>query len=272
MNSPLEVATNYVAIGKKKTELSIVKMLIMGILAGAFIAFGAAASSTAAFSAPTAGMVRVMSAIFFPGGLAMVLLAGSELFTGNTLILISVLEKQAKFSAMLKNWLFVYIGNFIGAVLIALLVNASGQLNIGSSELALFTMKVANTKASLSFSNAFFSGILCNMLVCLAVWVSFASKDVVGKVIALYLPIAIFVLAGFEHSVANMYYVPAGIFASMNPAYAQLAAEKAMTFANLNFGAFFMNNLIPVTLGNIVGGALCIGATYWYVFLKKESN
>lgn len=272
MNSPAEVAANYVAIGKKKAELPIVKMLLMGILAGAFIALGAAGANTAAHGAQASNMVRLLACLFFPAGLAMVLLAGSELFTGNCLLIIPLMEKQIGIGGLLKNWVFVYIGNLLGSLLIAFLVVNAGQLNIGAGALGAFTIKVAASKAGLDFTTAFCSGILCNTLVCLAVWVSFAAKDVPGKILGLYLPIALFVLCGFEHSVANMFFIPAGLLALANPTYAALAAEGGVNTAGLTWNAFFINNLVPVTLGNIVGGMIFVGLVYWYIFLYKAKK
>lgn len=272
MNAPNEVAANYVGIGKKKTLTPISKLLVLGIFAGMFIAMAAVGANTASCMIPNAGVAKLVGAMIFPVGLAMVLIAGSELFTGNTLIIIPVLEKQATVGGMLKNWVAVYIGNFIGSLFVAFLVNSCNQLGLFSNALAATTIKTALAKSSLNFGNAFILGILCNFLVCIAVWISFAAKDVAGKFLGLYMPIMLFVLAGFEHSVANMYYVPAGLIAAKNPAYLATAIEKGIDVTNLTWGNFFMNNLIPVTLGNIVGGSLIVGLGYWFAFLKDAKK
>ncbi|MDL2235315.1 formate/nitrite transporter family protein [Christensenellaceae bacterium OttesenSCG-928-L17] len=267
MNAPNEIAANYVGIGKKKTEMAAAKLFLLGILAGMFIAFAAVGANTASSVIENPGVSKLVGALLFPAGLAMVLIAGSELFTGNNLIIISVLEKQASFVGMLRNWLFVYLGNFVGALLVAWLVNGGHQLSLFSNALAGTTINTATAKASLTFGDAFLRGVMCNFLVCIAVWMSFSSKDIAGKVLALYFPVMLFVLCGFEHSVANMYYVPAGIFALGNPAYAGAATAD---IAKLTWGNFFMNNLLPVTLGNIVGGAGLVGLPYWFLYLKKK--
>ena len=194
----------------------------------------------------------------FPAGLALVLIAGSELFTGNCLLVIPLLEKEVKFSGVLRNWVLVYLGNFAGSIILALLVVFSHTPSQVDGALLDTMMSVANGKVSLSFGDALLRGIICNIFVCLAVWMSFAGKTVVSKIAGLYFPIMIFVLGGFEHSVANMYYLSAGIFA--NSVY-------GVGNAAVNWGAALVNNLLPVTIGNIIGGAL-IGVTYWFIYLR----
>lgn len=272
MFTPDKVAKNYVKTGKKKSELSISKMILLGIMAGMFIAFAAAASNTAPATVANASLVRVLAGLSFPLGLAMVLLAGSELFTGNCLMIIPVLEKKIKVTGMLKNWIFVYIGNFIGSALIAVITYYSGQYDLFGGAVAVTTIRVASAKCSLDFSKAFLLGILCNFLVCIAVWISFAAEDVAGKIIGLFLPIMTFVLCGFEHSIANMYYITAGLLASANPAYSAAAAEAGINMENLTLAGFFGGNLLPVTLGNIVGGMVLAGCSYWFIYLRKAEK
>ena len=233
-NSPKEIAQNYIATGVAKTKLPVSKMLILGILAGMFIAL-ASAGQTFASASLTGSMSRYISAFIFPVGLAMVLIAGSELFTGNNLIVISVLEKEAKLTGMLKNWFFVYIGNFIGSIIIALLVVYSDSGSFFGNEVGGTIINTAAYKTSLSFQDALLRGILCNILVCIAVWMSFAAKDIAGKFLALFMPIWLFVMLAFEHSIANMYYIPAGLFASRNPAYLA-AADLTGNFRTLTWG------------------------------------
>lgn len=269
MNTPAEIAQVLVGVGKTKSSLSSVKMLGLGILAGMFIALAGAATSSAACSIEAASVSKLVSALLFPGGLALVILAGSELFTGNCLIVMSVLEKQARLSGMLRNWLFVFIGNAIGSLLVAWLVSASGTYGLYANGFAVATIKTAIAKSSLAFDKALILGILCNFLVCIAVWASFAGKTPVDKFIALYFPIMFFVISGFEHSIANMYYGPAGLFAMGNPVYAQAAIDAGLNTAALTWGNFLTNNLIPVTIGNIIGGVLPAGVMYWAIYLKK---
>ena len=273
MNSPKEVAQNYIATGLAKTKLPAAKMLFLGLLAGMFIALAGVGASIASVSIQAASLAKLIGAAVFPTGLAMVLIAGSELFTGNCLLIIPVLEKEAKFSGMIKNWFFVYIGNFIGGVLVAALTVYSGTFSLFGGAAASGVMNTAIAKVGMTFSDALVRGILCNFLVCIAVWMSFAAKDIVGKVAALYLPIMLFVLSGYEHSIANMYYIPAGLFASKYSVYSAAADTiEPSKFGNLTWGNMFTKNIIPVTLGNIIGGVLLVGIIYWFVYLREPQK
>lgn len=272
MNAPAQIASNYVAIGKGKVNTPIPKMFVLAILAGMFIAFGGVGASTASAVVDSPSLAKLVSGVVFPGGLTMVLLAGSELFTGNCLIIIPVLQKEVSVGGMLKNWVVVWCGNLVGGLFVAWMCAFGHQLSMFSNSLAVSEISTAVSKCSLSFSDAFIKGIACNFLVCIAVWISFAGKTVVDKIIGLFFPIMIFVTAGFEHSVANMYYIGVGLFAKMNPTYADAAAEAGVDLTNLTWGKFFVSNLLPVTLGNIVGGAVLVGVVYWFCYLqgKKE--
>ncbi|MCI8597571.1 MAG: formate/nitrite transporter family protein [Lachnospiraceae bacterium] len=257
MNTPAEIAQNYVGIGKKKTELPAVKMFVLGIMAGIFIGIGSIAYEMATATIG-GGLGKLVGACMFPAGLALVLIAGSELFTGNCLLVIPLLEKEVKFSNVLKNWIFVYLGNFVGSAILAFLVVYGHNPSLLDGALLDTVMSVAKAKVSLSFGDAVLRGIVCNIMVCLAVWMSFAGKTVGGKMAGLYFPIMIFVLGGFEHSIANMYYLAAGMFAN---------AVYGVGEASVNIGSSLLNNLLPVTIGNWIGGAL-IGVTYWFLYLK----
>lgn len=273
--SPDENCENYIYIGQKKTNLPIIHMILLGILAGIFIAFAAEASNVAIHTISSAGIAKVLAGAIFTAGLMMVIIAGAELFTGNSLIIISCLSGKSQWKKLLKNWLFVYIGNFIGAMIIVLFVHETGQYNITNGMLGGFTIKTALGKTSLTFKNAFFSGILCNMLVCTAVWMASSAKDIAGKVLGIFFPIWLFVISGFEHSIANMYYIPAGIIAKSNPVWYNAAVKMGISaekLSSLNWGSFLVNNLIPVTLGNIVGGCIFIGCIYWYCYLYKPNK
>lgn len=270
--SPAEVASNYIATGKAKVNTPIPKMLLLGIFAGIFIGVGGISSTTVAVSIPLASVGKFVGACVFPGGLTMVLLAGSELFTGNCLLTIPLLQKEISFGGMLKNWVFVYIGNLIGSILLAAGVVFSHQVSLFNNGLAVSVISTAATKCSMPFSDALIKGILCNFLVCIAVWISFAAKDVVSKIVGLFFPIMMFVLCGFEHSVADMYYIAAGLFAKTIPAYAQAAQDAGVDLTNLTVGNYFGANLLPVTIGNIIGGAILVGGVYWFCYLKDNKN
>ena len=263
-----EVALNKALRGK-------LGQLILAFFAGVFIAFAAEGSNMAAFNLftnpDTYGLGKVLAGAVFGTGLMLVLIAGGELFTGNTLIIVGVLDRKVKVSQMLSNWLVVYIGNFIGSLFIAYMMSGSGLFNSGNSVLGGQTIKIAAYKTALPFQSAFFMGIMCNWLVCLAVWVSFAAKDVTGKMFACFFVIGLFVTSGFEHSVANMYYIPAGILSKANPSWVEAANISSEQLANLNWFSFVVKNLIPVTLGNIIGGAVMVGSLYWTALKKKSS-
>ena len=270
--SPAEIARNYINVGKGKVNTPIPKMLLLAVMAGAFIALGGVGATTAAVGVQPASVGKLMGACIFPGGLTMVLLAGSELFTGNCLLTVPLLEKEIKLSGMLKNWVVVYVGNFIGGILVAAGVVYSHQISLFDNGMAVSVISAAAGKCALSFTDALIRGIFCNFLVCIAVWVSFAAKDVAGKIIGLFFPIMIFVVCGFEQSVAYMYYIGAGLFAKGIPEYAQAAADAGVNLDVLTWGNFLGTNLIPVTIGNIIGGGICVGCVYWFLYLRKKDE
>ncbi len=272
MYTPAEVTKNVVGIGKGKAALPVSRMLVLGIMAGLFIGLAAAASNTVSSTVDNGSLGRLLCGLVFPTGLTMVLLAGSELFTGNCLMVVPLLQREITLPAMLKNWIFVYIGNFIGSLIVVFLVYWGGQLDLFSGALAVSTVQVAANKCSLTFAEALCMGILCNFLVCIAVWISFAATTVAGKIAGLFLPIMLFVLCGFEHSVANMYYGMAGLIANTNEAYHVAALETVSNLSNLTAGNFFLMNLLPVTIGNIIGGSLLVGCVYWFSYLKKTDK
>jgi formate/nitrite transporter len=276
--TPAEITEATIQAGIKKTALSVKQMFILGILAGVFIAFAAEGSNMAAFNllakAETYGMGRALAGAIFGTGLMLVVVAGGELFTGNTMIIAGVLDKKVTLGAMLKNWLFVYLGNLVGSLFIAYMMTKSGLFNSGANLLGGITIKIAASKVGLGFMQAVYLGIMCNWLVCLAVWMSTGARDITGKLFAIFFPIWLFITSGFEHSVANMYYIPAGIMAKGTKAWADaaLASGAAVEMLDkLNWGSFFINNLLPVTLGNIIGGGIFVAAAYWYVYIKEEN-
>ena len=261
MISPSEIARNFIDIGTSKTKVSSVKLLVLGLFAGMFIAFTGAGTVIASATIDNPSVAKIIMAFIFPGGLTMVMLAGSELFTGNSLIIISVLEKKTTLHSMLRNWCVVYLGNLIGSLFVTFLVVYSHTPSMFDGVLASQLVGIAQGKVGLSFADAFFRGIACNILVCIAVWIAFAALTVPGKVIGLYLPIVVFVLCGFEHCIANMFYIPAGILT---------AAEYGIAADGLSWGSFLLNNLVPVTLGNILGGAGIVGCGYWFIYLRTS--
>lgn len=266
MHSPLEIAKNFVEIGIHKVRLSAMKMLILGIFAGMYIGFAGIASTTASATITNPSVGRLVGACVFPAGMGMVLIAGSELFTGNNLIIISVLDRKVRVVDMLKNWLFVFLGNFIGAAFVAVLVVYSGLPTLYDGQLGVKMMAAAASRVKQTFPEAFFRGILCNILVCVAVWASFAAKKVSGKLLMSFWPVMLFVLCGFEHSIADMYFGVAGLL--VKHAYAGNASMQYELSTVLNWGDFFLKNLLPVTLGNIVGGAGIVGCGYYLMYLR----
>jgi len=271
MFNPVETADNYInnSVGKAKSPLW--RLFILGIAAGILVGMGAVSSSTAAHALDNVGLTRLVTALVFPIGLCMVVLLGTELFTGNVLMITAVLKKKITWAGLARNWAIVYVGNLVGALALAFLMAAFGQMDIGAKAVAVYTAKVAAYKSGLPWMNAFVLGIFCNMLVCIAVYMGSTAQDTAGKILGLYLPIVAFVVSGFEHSIANMYYIPAGIFANMNPAYAQLIADAGINTAVLNFGTFVSANLIPVTLGNIVGG-LGVGLLMYFAHASRTKK
>ena len=268
-----EVIEQNIQNGIKKTNLTTKKLILLGIAAGFFIGIGAEASSLAMHGVSNVGLARTVAGAVFPIGLMLIVLLGGELFTGNCLISMAVYDKKAKLKGMIRNLTIVYISNFIGATLMAWMINNCGQLNFSDGGAGAFTIKVALGKVGIDPIQAIVSGILCNVLVCLAIFMAATAKDVAGKCIAIFFPIFVFVISGFEHCVANMYYIPAGIFAAHNPLYAAKATElygiTAEQLSGLNFGTMF-SNLVPVTIGNIIGGMVFVGLLYWYLYRKKE--
>ena len=273
ISTPSQIVAANMAAAKGKTELPLLRMILLGIFAGMFIAGGASASSLAMHAISNVGLARLVAGAIFPVGLMMIVLVGGELFTGDCLMIMGCVH--GKFSAvkMVKVLVVVYLSNFIGSVLFAELVNLSGQYSYTNGLLGAFTIKVAMGKVNLSFGAAFASGILCNIFVCMAVLMAMAAKDISGKIWAIFFPILTFVVSGYEHCVANMYYIPAGIFAKANSTYAAVAMESygytTLQLDSLNWVNFAVKNLLPVTLGNIVGGMVFVGLPLYLIHAQK---
>ncbi|NMM62320.1 formate/nitrite transporter family protein [Clostridium sp. P21] len=270
MLKPSELSDASIGSGCGKAKLTTLQQLVLGILAGAFIAIGGVASAVISHSITNVGVSKFAAGAVFPVGLMLVVICGAELFTGNCLMVVPLVDGKINLKELLKNWVVVYIGNFIGSVLIAFLVFEAGVFAINSGKLGGVVIKVASTKGNLSFGTAFASAIMCNFLVCLAVWGASAAKDIISKLVIIWFPIMAFVACGFEHCVANMYFLTAGIFAKSNPVFAKASGIEPDKMIN---GSHVIQNLIPVTLGNIVGGAVMVGLTYYlaykYIPLKK---
>lgn len=262
---PADIALKAEALGAQKTRADTLSLLVLAILGGAFIALGAMFATTVLAGADGVlpfGVSRLMSGVVFCLGLILVVVGGAELFTGNTLMVMAWAARKVSLLEMLRAWAIVYVGNFIGAIGTALLVFLSGQYLSGGGSVSAVALTLARNKVTLPFDQAFFLGILCNVLVCLAVWLAYGARTTTDKVLAVLFPVSAFVVAGFEHSVANMYLIPLGLFIkAWGPAAGDLAA--------LTWPAFFMS-LIPVTLGNIIGGGGLVGGVYWFIYLRKR--
>ena len=269
---PAEMATRAEYVGVRKAEAPTATTFTLAVMAGAFIALGAVFATIAAAgsSALPFGVARVLTGLVFCLGLILVVVGGAELFTGNNLIVMAWASGKVTLRALLRNWGIVYIGNFVGSFGAALLVFWSKQYTFGGGAVGETALKIANGKTSLEFSQALALGILCNALVCLAVWLTFSARSTVDKIAAIIFPITAFVAAGFEHSIANMYFVPYGLLIKQfDPAF---VAEKGLDLTKLTWGNFLVNNLLPVTIGNIIGGAVLVAAVYWFVFLRNKDK
>lgn len=252
MLNQAEFIKAYSAVGGAKAADRAGRLFALAVLAGFLIGMAGAATNTLAFGFTSLSAVKLICGLLFPFGLIMVILSGAELFTGNCLMLISLLEGRAGWKGLLRNLLIVYLGNFAGALLAAAACVYSGQLNLGGGALAVYTVRLAAAKCSLGFGQALLLGILCNILVCAGVMFAAMAKTLAGKALGAYIPVSFFVFCGFEHSIANMYYIPSGLLALGRPEYqGYIGAGEA---AGPGLGSFLFGNLLPVTLGNIIGG------------------
>jgi formate/nitrite transporter len=255
--APAQIALLVERGGVAKVALAPIQTATLGILGGAFISFGAMFYTLTITGGDLGfGPSRLLGGVAFSLGLILVLVGGAELFTGNNLIVMAWAERKVTSRQLLRNWVLVYLANFVGALGTVALFYLAGALELSGGAVGQTAARIAETKLNLDFSTAFFRGILCNTLVCLAVWLNFAARDVAGKILAIIFPISAFVALGFEHSVANMYLIPLGM----------LANGGGIDFAAL------LRNLLPVTLGNIVGGSGLVALTYWLVYLRSRST
>jgi formate transporter len=267
---PAEMATRAEYIGVNKSEAPFWTMFALAILAGAFIGLGAVFATTIAAGTGAAwpfGVAKLLTGLVFCLGLILVIVGGAELFTGNNLIVMAWASGKVSTQALLRNWIIVYLGNFVGSIGTVIVVFLGKQYTFGGGAVGQTALAIANGKVHLGFMQAIALGIMCNALVCLAVWLTFSARSTMDKIAAIIFPITGFVAAGFEHSIANMYFVPMGLFIkNFDPAF---AANSGLDLSGLTWGAFAINNLLPVTIGNIIGGAVLVAAIYWFVFLKK---
>jgi formate transporter len=268
---PAEMATRAEYIGVRKAEAPALTTFILAILAGAFIALGAIfATTVAAGTSGTLpfGVAKLLVGFVFCLGLILVIVGGAELFTGNNLIVMAWASGKVSTLNLLRNWGIVYAGNFVGSVGTAVMVLLSRQYTFGAGAVGSTALGIASGKVSLGLVQAGALGMLCNILVCLAVWLTFSARSTIDKIAAILFPITAFVAAGFEHSVANMYFIPIGLLIkTFDPAF---VASTGVGLTNLTWQAFFLRNLIPVTIGNIIGGSIFVAAVYWVVFLRKR--
>jgi formate transporter len=270
---PQEMATRSEYLGERKAEMSFQTMFSLAILAGIFIGLGAMFATTAA--AGTAGVlpygvVRVFTGIVFCLGLVLVIIGGAELFTGNNLIVMAWASGKVSTASLLRNWMIVFFGNFVGSILTVILVFASQQYLFANGAIGQTALGIANSKVQLGFIQAIALGVLCNMLVCLAIWLTLSARSTIDKIAAIIFPITAFVAAGFEHSIANMYFIPMGLLIkNFDPAF---AAAAQIDLNGLTWVTFLVDNLLPVTIGNIIGGSVGVAAVYWSIFLRRKPS
>lgn len=270
-----EEITKYVSeAGSKKIKMKKINTLILAVLAGWYVAIASVGTNQMVHTMTNGSLAKVFAGLLFPIALILILVSGGELFTGNTLTIVGCLDGKYKFNRIIKNLSLVFVGNLIGAIAVTFLIYKSGQFKMNNGLLGGYTIKAAVSKVSYSWEEAFYLGVLCNIVVSIAVWMSYAAKDIVGKVAVSFFAIWLFVASGYEHTVANMYYLSAGLVAKSNPTFVEKAINEfnltPSKIEGLNITNILMKNIIPVTLGNFVGGALFIGTTYWFVYIKNN--
>jgi len=267
---PAAVAQKAEAAGVTKGKLNTLSTILLGILAGVFIGLGAMFCTVVTTDAGLGfGLTKLLGGLAFCLGLILVVMAGAELFTGNTLMTMSWISGRTSFTRLLRNWGLVYFANLVGALSLVGLMFYTYQWAFNGYGVGANALLIANAKVDLSFGSALARGILCNALVCLAIWLCFSARTVTGKILAILFPITAFVAAGFEHSIANMYFIPMGMLMAGQPAVLSAAGVTAGGAANLSWMGF-VGNLVPVTIGNIIGGGILIGAVYWLAYLRRE--
>jgi formate transporter len=287
--APAEMATKAETIGVKKANMPFWHMFLLAILAGAFIGVGAIFATTvsagsisikdaagaAAFGTGLPyGVVRLITGLAFTLGLILVVVGGAELFTGNNLIVMAFMNGKVTLGKLMRNWGIVYLGNLVGSILTALVMFFTKQYTFGGGSIGLNALNIGEAKSGLDFIQAIALGIMCNALVCMAVWMCYSARSTTDKIMAIIPPIAAFVAAGFEHSVANMYFIPIALFIKSwgSPTFFEAIGKTAENFPHLTWGNFFIGNLLPVTIGNIIGGGLMVAAIYWFGYLREKKD
>lgn len=266
---PPQMAHRAEEIGTRKAEMAASTMFVLAVLAGAFIALGAIFATIVATGTGGIlpyGITKLLIGLVFCLGLILVVIAGAELFTGNNLIVMAWANGKVTTQQLLRNWGIVYAGNFAGSLATAIIMLVSKQYTFGDGAVGETILSIANAKVHLDFAQAVALGMMCNALVCLAVWLTFSARSTMDKIAAIIFPITAFVAAGFEHSVANMYFIPMGLLVKD----ADSALASTMDLSDLTWGNFLLNNLLPVTIGNIIGGAVMVAAVYWFVYLRED--
>lgn len=267
---PSEIAERATTVGVKKAGMSVINTFMLAVLAGGFVSLGAlfaTVSTAGAGGILPYGLIRVIYGLTFCLGLILIVVAGAELFTGNTLITMAWASGKVTTRALLRNWLIVYFGNLVGSLVTAGLVFASGEYRFGGGLIGQAMLNIAAHKVELDFMQAVALGILCNALVCIAVWLTLGAHTTTDKILAILFPISAFAAVGFEHSIANMYFIPMGLF--INQFDPSFAAASGIELTRLTLSGF-LGNLIPVTIGNIIGGVVLVAAIYWAVFLRRR--
>ncbi len=273
---PPEMARKAEDIGVRKGNLPFVPLFLLSVLAGAYIALGAAFYTTVITGSAGVmpfGLMKLVGGLAFSLGLILVVVGGAELFTGNNLLVMAWVSGKLGAGSLLRNWAIVYFGNFVGSVATAYLIFLTGPYTQADGAMGLTMLNVAAAKCDLDWAKAFFSGIYCNALVCLAVWLTYSGRTTTDKILAIVFPITAFVACGFEHCVANMYFIPAGLFIRQlaPPDYWLAAGAQPLDYPALTWVNFLEVNLVPVTLGNIVGGAVFVAGVYWVIYCRRTA-
>lgn len=285
---PAEMAARAEFLGVRKAEMPFLKMFMLSVLAGAFIALGAIFATTigagtmpvtapdgaAAFTTGLPfGVTRLLMGVVFSLGLILVVVGGAELFTGNNLIVMAWANGKVTGWALIRNWIIVYLGNFVGSLGTVFLMFLTRQYTFGANAVGMTALRIGVAKVDLTFLQAIALGILCNALVCLAVWLTYSARSTLDKIAAIIFPITAFVAVGFEHSIANMYFIPyALLIKNFDPEFIAAVGDKVAKLDLLTWQAFFVKNLIPVTIGNIIGGAVLVAGAYWAIFLRSDNS
>lgn len=271
---PSEMAHKAEEAGVKKANMSGLTMFVLAVLAGSFIALGAIFFTVTVTGDLTFGIKKLLGGIVFSLGLILVIVGGAELFTGNNLIVMAWASGRITVFQIFRNWIVVYAGNLVGSLSTAVLMFFTGQYTFAKGQVGITALTIAQAKCSLTFTQALMLGIMCNVLVCLAVWLCFSARTTTDKILSIIFPITAFVAAGFEHSIANMYFIPIGLLirSFAGPDFWAVTGVQRDHFVDLTVSNFLFGNLLPVTIGNIIGGTIMVGIVYWFVYLREKKK